>query len=73
MPVARALPVRDEAQASRLVCRAADISVLKYLWLSHRQQPRSAGDALLLLDARRPAADTRAQAGSAHVEPPCNT
>ncbi|ABE31042.1 hypothetical protein Bxe_A1923 [Paraburkholderia xenovorans LB400] len=55
-----------------MVGRATDVSVLKYLWLSHRRQPRTAGDALLLLQVRLPAADTRAQAGSAHAEPPCN-
>jgi hypothetical protein len=50
---------------------AAGVSVLKYLWLSHRRPPRISGDALLL-EVGRVATDVRAQAGSAHAEPPCD-
>jgi hypothetical protein len=44
---------------------------LKYLWLSYRQPRQYPGDTSLLKD-RRPATNTRAQAGSAYAWPPCN-
>jgi hypothetical protein len=69
----RALLARPGVKEAGAICagRAAGVSVLKYLWLSHRQPPRIPGDASLL-EIRRVATDTRAQAGSAHAEPPCN-
>jgi len=64
MPVARFSPCTGRESRRQGHCRAARVSVLKYLWFSHRRPRRIAGDALLP-EVHRLATDVRVQPGGA--------